>query len=60
MSFTDYMWIKLIVLCVIAFCISAYAEFKGMSIEEVLYGRKDQADRQNAQGQKEDQRRLGD
>lgn len=60
MSFTDYMWIKLIVLGVIAFCLGAYAEFKGKSIEEVLFGQRDRADRQNALEQTKDQRRLGD
>jgi hypothetical protein len=47
MNFTDYLWLKLIVLCVIAFGLGIYAGITGKSIEEVLHGRKhDQQDRE--------------
>lgn len=59
MNFTDYMWIKLIVLATLAACVGFYAGFTGRSIEEVLHGRKGRLDRQNAQGQTEDQNQRG-
>ncbi len=47
MNFTDYLWLKLIVLSVIAFGLGIYAGITGKSIEEVLHGRKhDQQDRE--------------
>lgn len=45
MTFTDYLWIKLIVMTIIAGAIGFYAGLTGRSIEEVLYGRKDPEDR---------------
>ena len=60
MNFTDYMWLKLIVLCVIAFCLGAYAEFKGMSVEEVLRGRRGRADRLSAQEPEEARKHQDD
>lgn len=60
MSFTDYMWIKLIVLGTLAAGIGFYAGFTGRSIEEVLHGRKGQAGRQSAPEQTKGQRQQGD
>lgn len=45
MTFIDYMWLKLIVLTVIAGAVGFYAGLTGQSIEEVLHGRKDPEDR---------------
>lgn len=45
MNFTDYLWLKLIVLAVAAGAVGLYAGLTGRSIEEVLYGRKDPEDR---------------
>lgn len=45
MSFTDWMWLKLIILSALAFFVGLYAGLTGRSIEEVLRGRKDPKDR---------------
>lgn len=44
MNFTDYLWLKLIVLAVAAGAVGLYAGLTGRSIEEVLRGRRSPKD----------------
>jgi hypothetical protein len=43
-TFTDFMWLKLVVLAVAAGAVGLYAGLTGRSIEEVLRGRRSPKD----------------